>query len=177
MLQLSDSLINTPVLSLRTGGPVGTTIAAIINPNNLKIEGFYCTDRFSKNKLVLLSQEIRDIIADGIVVNDHEAMSEPSELVRLKETIAMQFELLGKSVVTNNGKRLGKVNDYAVDTTSLYIQKLYVSQSIMKSLSGGQVSIGRSQIVEITHRKIVIQEPTIPVQNAIPVPASRPATA
>jgi uncharacterized protein YrrD len=175
MLQLSDSFINTPVLSLRTGGPVGTTVSPIINPNNLKIEGFYCMDRFSKNRLVLLAQEIRDIVPDGIVVNDHEAMSEPDELVRLKEIIALQFELLGKPVITNNRKRLGKVNDYAIDTASLYIQKLYVSQSIMKSLSGGQISIGRSQILEITHKKIVVQEPTVSAQEVIP--ASRPATA
>jgi sporulation protein YlmC with PRC-barrel domain len=132
-------------------------------------------DRFSKNRLVLLAQEIRDIVPDGIVVNDHEAMSEPDELVRLKEIIALQFELLGKPVITNNRKRLGKVNDYAIDTASLYIQKLYVSQSIMKSLNGGQISIGRSQILEITHKKIVVQEPTVSAQEVIP--ASRPATA
>ena len=67
MLRLSESLINRPVMSLRTGQPVATVTEPIINPNNLKIEGFYCTDRFSKNELVLLYQDIRDVITQGLM--------------------------------------------------------------------------------------------------------------
>ena len=60
MLRLSESLVNRPVMSLRTGQQVVTAHEPIINPNNLKIEGFYCSDCFSKEELVLLYQDIRD---------------------------------------------------------------------------------------------------------------------
>ncbi len=165
MLKLSGTLTNTPVMSLRTGGPVGSTLSPIINPNNLKIEGFYCSDRFSKDRLILLSQEIRDIIPDGIVVNDHEAMSDPNDLVRFKKILELDFELIGKKVYTTQKKNLGKITDYAVDSSSMYIQKMYVTQSLVKNLKGGQRSIDRSQIVEITDQKIVVSEPTITVQD------------
>lgn len=159
MLQLSGSIINKPVMSLRTGGHVATTVAAIINPNNLKLEGFYCQDSLDRKKqLVLLYQDIRDVIAKGIVVDDHEVLAEPEELVRLKDTMALNFELIGKQVVTVSKNKVGKVSDYAVETTTMYIQKIYVTQSLMKSLTGGSLSIDRNQIVEITHRKIVIQD-------------------
>lgn len=166
MLQLSKDLTNRAVLSLRTGGPIATAIEPIINPNNLKIEGFYCTDRFNKKTLVLLQQDIRDSLPQGLVVNDHDVLAFPEELVRLKNILELQFKLIDKPVVTTSKTKLGKVSDYAADSESLYIQKLYVSQSLIKSFSGGQLSVDRNQIIEITNHKIVVQEPLQPTKAA-----------
>lgn len=152
-------MLNRAVLSLRTGTPVATIQSIIINPNNLKVEGFYCHDSIDKKKqLVLLSQDIRDILPQGYVVNDHDVLSEPGDLVRLKSVLELNFELAGKLVVTVDKERVGKVNDYAVDTQSMYIQKLYVGQSLLKNLSGGSLSIDRSQINEVTPKRIIINE-------------------
>ena len=158
MLRLSTSLINQPVLSLRTGGQVAITQRAIINPNNLKIEGFFCLDSIEKKQLILLYQDMRDVIAKGIVVNDHEVLVGPEHLVRLKDIIALNFELIGKPVITVGKTKLGKVSEFAAETETMYVQKLYVSQSILKSLTGGSLSVDRSQITEITNKKIVIQD-------------------
>ncbi len=159
MLQLSGMLLNRPVLSLRTGAPVGTTLAPIINPNSLKIEGFYCQEQKSRKHLILLSQDIREVLNQGLVVNDHDALTDPEELVRLKDTLRINFEMLGKLVVSDD-KRLGKVSDYAVDIQSMYIQKIYVSQSLFKNFSGGSLSVDRSQIIEITDKRIVVNDTT-----------------
>src|SRR5579862_3565554 len=95
MLQLSNTIVNRPVLSLRTGTTIATALSPVINPNNLKIEGFYCED-VRKQQLILLPQDIRDIIPQGIVVNDEDVLSEPDELVRLKDVLALNFVLIGK---------------------------------------------------------------------------------
>lgn len=159
MLQLSGSLLNRPVMSLRTGGQVAMAVAPIINPNNLKIEGFYCEDRFEKNdSLILLTQDIRDILPQGYVIDDYEVLSTPDELVRLQDLMHLSFQLPGKQVVTANKEKVGKVSDWAAETSTFYIQKIYVSRSILKSISAGQLSVDRSQIVEITNKKIIIQE-------------------
>lgn len=158
MLQLSASLSNKKVLSLRTGAPIADITAPIINPDNLKIEGFYCQDSLNRQSLILLSQDIRDILPQGYVVNDHDVLSETEELVRLKEVLELNFSLLGKPVVTVNKERVGKVSDYATETETMTIQKLYVSQSILKNFTGGSLSIDRSQVQEITPRRIIISE-------------------
>ena len=145
-------------MSLRTGQAVATTTQPIINPNNLKIEGFYCTDRFSKSELVLLYQDIRDIIAQGFVVDDHDVLVEADELVRLREVLEIGYELIGKSVETVSKDKIGKVSDYATEIETMYIQKLYVSQSMLKSITGGNLGIERNQINEITDKKIIINE-------------------
>lgn len=158
MLQLSESLLNRPVMSLRTGQPVATAVEPIINPNNLKIEGFYCTDRFSKDELVLLYQDIRDIIPQGFVVDDHDVLVAADELVRLKDVMEIDFKLIGKPVETISKEHIGKVSDYATEMETMYIQKLYVSQNVFKSLSGGNLGVDRNQINEITDKKIIINE-------------------
>lgn len=173
MLQLSKVLTDKGVLSLRTGGEIATVTGPIINPDNLKIEGFYCNDRFGGGQLILLTQDIRDHIGQGFVVNDHEVLADPAELIRLKPILDLQFALIGKSVVTVSKNRVGKVSDYAVEDSTMTVQKLYVSQSLIKSFSGGQLSIDRNQIVEITDRKIVIQDLLKTEKSA--APAAMPA--
>jgi sporulation protein YlmC with PRC-barrel domain len=167
MLKLSSSfLIGKSVLSLRVGTPVASIVSPIINPDNLKIEGFYCQDRFDKKQLILLYQDIRDTLPQGYVVNDHDSLVEPSDLVRLRKVLEMEFELIGKPVETISKEKVGKVSDYAAETDTMYIQKIYVSQSIFKNFTGGSLSVDRSQINEITQKKIVIND----ILKGLPAP-------
>jgi len=170
MLLLSASLMNRPVLSLRTGGQVATVSSPIINPNNLKIEGFYCQDRFDKRQLVLLYQDIRDVLDKGFVINDFDVLAEPEELVRLEKVLRLNFQLIGKQVVTLDKEKVGKVSDYAVESSTMMIHKLYVSQSLLKSLTSGSLSIDRTQVNEITPKRIIINELIKKAPAAAPAP-------
>lgn len=159
MLKLSETLFNQPVMSLRTGQAIGKTTGILVNPDNLKIEGFFCEDKFSKDELVLLYQDIRDVIAQGFIVNDHDVLMHPRDLVRLKDIIDLDFQLLGKPVITTSKKRLGKVIDFATEIETMYVQKLYVSQGLLKGMTGGSLGIDRNQINEITNKKIIVNDP------------------
>lgn len=164
MLILVNKLAHRPVLSLRTGGVVAYAEDIIMNPNNLKVEGLYCEDRFNKELKVLLTQDIREIISKGLIVDDYEVLAEQEELIRLQDVIDLQFELIGKTVITNKKRRLGKVADFSLDNTSFYVQKLYVSQSMLRKL-GGSLSIDRSEIIEVTDKKIVVKDPLKPLRE------------
>ncbi len=156
MLQLSGTILGKNILSLRTGGTVAKIIGPIINPDNLKIEGFYCEDSIDHQELFLLFQDIRDVLPQGIVINDFEVLASRDELIRLKDLLDLQFELIGKPVETVSHEKVGKVTDYAIEASSMFIQKLYVSQSILKSLTNGSLSIDRSMVQEITPKRIII---------------------
>jgi sporulation protein YlmC with PRC-barrel domain len=159
MLQLSSTFANKAVMSLRTGTPIANVGQPIINPDNLKIEGFFCEDIFNKQQLVLLYQDIRDMLPQGLVVDDIDVLVPPAELIRLKDILELNFQLIGKPVETVETKeKVGKVSDYATEIETMYIQKLYVTRSVLKSLTTGQLSIDRNHIVEITNRRIIINE-------------------
>lgn len=168
MIFLSDTYSNRPVLSLRTGSSIGYIYAPIISPHNLKIEGWYASAHGEKGTMVLPVSELRDIIAKGLVVNDHDAITPIDDIIRLKEVIESEFDPIGMPVETESGQKLGKVKDYAVDNMSFYIKKLYVSQSLLRSLTSftrPQLIIDRSQVIDVTNEKIVVREATEKVPN------------
>lgn len=173
MLTLGQSLINRNILSLRNSAIIGHITGVLIDPNNLKIEGWLAQDHFKKQPVILLAQEVRDIIGQGFVVDDEAALSTQEDLVRLQPIMELHFELIDKPVISQGGQRLGKVNDYAFDKDAMFIQKLYVSQSVLKSFSGGTLVIDRTQIIEVTDRKVVVAEAT--AQDKTPAPAPVPA--
>lgn len=160
MLKLYESIPGINVMSLRTGSPVGNIIRPIINPNNLYIEGWFVKEPRNNDQLILLSNDIRDVLPQGFAINDYEVLSQPSELIRLKELMELNFKLINLKVSSEGGKTYGKINDYAFETKNFYIQKLYVGQSLVKNFSGGSLSIDRSQIIEVTNRRVVIEDPS-----------------
>ncbi len=177
MLSLGLQFNNKPVLSLRTGAQLGKIRQAIVNPDNLKIEGWYVDDDFHHETRILLGQDVRDIIPQGFVVNDQDSLTNPSELIRLKQLLDIRFEVIGKPVKTVTKKRLGKVTDYAFEREAFFIQKLYVGQSIVTSFSGGSAIVDRTQIVEITDREILVNDATVPGKvMAMPVTEAEPAS-
>lgn len=166
MLQLSNIYYDRPVLSLRTGGVIGHALNPLINPNNLKIEGWYATAQGDRQTFVLLANEVRDIIRKGIVVNDHTSLTHTDDLIRLKDIISLGFEVINKPVITENRKKIGKVQTYAVDDQTMTIKKLYIAQSMFKNFGIQQKIIDRSQIVQITDHEIIIRDATEPVLAA-----------
>lgn len=156
MLRLSNAILKQPILSLRTGRQVGVVTAPIINPDNFKIEAFYCFTNEDKHAKVLLFQDVRDIINQGFVVDDATVLADPNELIRLKKIIDIHYSPLGKHVQTVDKDKVGKVTDFAVEIETMYIQKIYVSQPLYKNLSGGNLGIDRNQIHEVTPKKIII---------------------
>jgi len=157
MLQLSSIFYNQKILSLRSGGPVGHASCPLIDPDNLKIEGWYATALGNKKRMILPVMEVRDIISKGIVVDDHSSLTHVEDLVRQKRIIELSFELIGKLVRTDDKKKLGKVQDYAVDEESMYIKKLYINQNIFKNLTAQQLVIDRNQIIEINDKEIIVR--------------------
>jgi len=150
-------------MSLRIGGQVATALKPIINPTNLKIEGWHCVDSRSKEDLILLSQDVREVLPQGLVVDDFDVLAKPEDLIRLKDVIQYDFNLLGHAVVSDKKRKLGKVSDFAAESTTFYIQKLYTAQSMLKNLKGTGSSVDRNQIIEINDRVIIVRDPLQPV--------------
>ncbi len=161
MLRLSGDLENRDVLSLRVGQEIGCATMPIINPNNLKIEGWHAEERGTKEYRVLPSTHIREILPKGFVVDDHESLTHPEDLVRMQDILQLQFELKGKSVKTDAGRKLGKVTDYVLDDQSMIIQKLHITPPGLKSLTKSDLIIGRNQIVEINNKEIIVKDVTV----------------
>ncbi|MBA3757400.1 hypothetical protein H0X09_00835 [Candidatus Saccharibacteria bacterium] len=156
MLRMSGSLRNQPVLSLHSGTQIAVALEPIINPHNLKILGWWCKSP-GNGQLVLLAENLREIDANGLIVNDVDELTAPEDLVRHREVLDIRFQLLDKPVKTKNQK-LGKVSDYSYND-GLFVQKLYVVRSLIKVFSSEDtVIVDRTQILEVTDHHILVRD-------------------
>lgn len=172
MLQLSNLFYDRKILSLQNGLQIGVAVMPLIDPNNLKIEGWFVNVRGEKEQLILLVSQVRDLVHKGLVVDDYDSLTMAEDLVRFKEIISLKFSLLNKEVVEENGSKIGRVKDFSVDEQSMYIKKLYVQPSSLLSITKNVRLIDRDQIVEITDKKIVIKSGLEKLNSTATAPAS-----
>lgn len=159
MLMLSNNIINQPVISLRTAGQIAIAQEPIINPHNLKILGWWCSGPGNR-RMVLLSEDVRQTLPNGLAVNDDSELSSPEDLVRHSEILDIRFQLIDKPVKTKRQK-LGKVSDYSYNE-GLFIQKLYVARPLHKVFtSDDTLIIDRTQILEVTDHFILVRDTDI----------------
>jgi len=165
MLKLSANLKNLHIISLRTSGPVALAVAPILNPHNLKIIGWWCRVPGVAQPMVLLCDDIRELSADTIAINDEEDIIPPEDLARYKEILDIDYDLLGKAVKTKRGK-IGKVADYSYND-GMFVQKLYVEKPMHKVFSlEDTVLIDRNQIMEVTDHYILVKDTEVKTKEA-----------
>lgn len=166
MLVLKEHLLGMPILSLQTGAQIAQTAQPIIDPRELKIIAFYCEGpHLDTSPAVLHIDDIREISNLGFIVDGAESIMSPADLVRLQQIIGFNFQLEGKLVVEESGRKIGKVHNYTVDTRSFYITQIHAQPNIWQSFSVSDVPVGRTQIKEITDNKIIVRSTTIPAKQ------------
>ena len=175
MLLMSSSLKNRPIMSLRSGNQIGLAIEPIINPHNLKILGWWSNLANNKALQVLLTEDIREVMPQGLAINDEGDLSTPEDLVRHKDILEAKFQLIDKAVKTKRQK-LGKVSDFSYND-GMFVQKLYVSKPITKVFSSEDTHvIDRSQIIEVTDTYILVEDTEVRATDEEAVPAGAAAT-
>lgn len=161
MLLPRDRLLNLPLMSLQTGTQVGTATKHIIDPRRLNIVAFYCEGPLIDfNPAILHISDIREFSNIGLIIDGADNIMPPDDLVRLQEIIEYQFELDGKQVIEEGGRKLGKVGNYTVDSESFYIVKLHVRPTLFQSFGSAELLIDRTQIREINDKHIVVRKAT-----------------
>lgn len=174
-MRLSQQFINTPILSIHAGHIIGHISNPIINPHNLSIIGFYCQSLRGNGQLILLPQNIREATKEGFVINHEEDLAEPDELIRLKDVLALAYELKGKAVVTESKKKLGKVSDYVIDDVGWKVVKIHVARPAWKAVFESALIIDRAQIQSVTKRAVVVKDASVEVEETMPAIAPTPA--
>lgn len=172
MLLLSKSLESKPILSLQHGGVVGSLGPALLNPNNLSIAGFFVHGpRWVSRDVMLLVQDIREINQQGVIIDSDEEIVETTELVRLEDLLKINYKLIGKPVITESKKRLGRVEEFVIETLGFRIQKIHTQQSMFRNFSQSSLKIDRSQIINLSDHKVTVKDADVKEPLAAPATA------
>ena len=161
MLLVGSKVIGMPVLSLHVGGAIARTRAAVIDPEDLKIIAYTLEGPIIKNDPevgdMLSTDDIREVSNSGLIVDSADRFTTREDVIHFDEVMSLGFNLVGLKVVTTDGKKLGKVIDYTLDSGSFMIYQLIVDRPFMSSLIDPELTINRSQIVEIDDYKVTIK--------------------
>lgn len=171
MLKFIGAYIGLEVDSIREEIGVAQVVDAILNPEGLQVVGFYCTVPSQGRELILLSEDIRESTFRSMKIDDSEVLQQPEDLIKYESVLDLNFNLVGKKIVTEDGKKLGKVADYAIDDVSWKVSKLYVNTNLLRDFKNASNVIDRRQIVQVTPKVVVVKSASEKVAQRSRVPA------
>lgn len=160
MLVIGSELLNYPVMSLHVGGEVARTDRAIINPDGLKVVAYTLSGPLVKSGQcgdILEVSDIREYSSLGLIIDSSDNFVRSGDVINLDRIISLNFNLVGLKVVSQDGKKIGKVADYTVDSATFAVYQIIVQRPLIKSLLDPELTINRSQIVEIDDYKITVR--------------------
>lgn len=161
MLILGSRIANTAIMSLQTGTRIGQAVRPIIDPANLKIFAYEIDGPLlDEHPSFLLTTDVREMSPVGMIVDSSQELVGLFDIIKLKELNDIRFALVGMSVVDDMHHKLGKVEDYTMETGDFVIQQLSVKRGIIRGITDTGLLIHRSQIVEINDQAIIVKSAT-----------------
>lgn len=161
MLLIGSKVANMPILSLHVGGPVAEIREAVIDPEDLRIVAYVVDGPIIRNDPdvgnILDTNDVREISNSGLIIDSTDRFTTRDDVVRFDKVMELGFHLVGLKVVTQDGKKLGKIVDYTLDSSTFMIYQLIIQRPFMSSLIDPELTINRSQIIEVDDYKVTIK--------------------
>lgn len=168
MLLLGSRLLSTPIMSLQTGNRLAQTVRAIIDPANLRIIAYEVEGSLlSETPAFIRTADVREYGRLGMIINSNDEFVGLDDVIKIKKIHDMGFNLIGLSVIDEHKHKLGKVEDYTLETGDFVIQQLTVKRGFFKSLTDTGLLVSRAQIIEINNTAVIVKSPS--VKSAEPV--------
>ena len=176
MYSLASKLSSMPIVSLQTGETVASVTRPVIDNANLEVIAYLCQMPKRRELLTLITSDIRQITADCFIIDSEDELAETEDIVRIRHLLIQNYTPLGKHVVTDLNRQLGRIDDYTINLESHRIQKLYIRPSLLRFWLGSSVIIDRTQIIDVTPRQIVVRDTavTAPLLPTEPAPETNP---
>lgn len=145
-------------MSLQTGSRLAVTKYPLIDPSNLKIVAYEVEGPLlSERPSFLRIADVREFSRIGMIIDSSDEFIGLNDVIAVKKLHDLNFDLIGMQVVDENHRKLGKVENFTVDTNSFIIQQLDIKRSFIKNITDTGLLIHRSQILEINNQHIVVR--------------------
>ena len=160
MLIDQSSLIRCPVLSVHVGQAIAETTFPVIDPNDLKIIAFELAGGVVGGDVgdILRTESIREFGNLGLIVDSEDVFVNRMDVIKIDETMALEFRLVGLKVVTKKGTKLGKVVSFTVDSQTFEIMQIIVKRPTLKSFIDPELVISRNEIIEVDDYTVTVKD-------------------
>jgi uncharacterized protein YrrD len=170
-------------MGLQTGSKLAQTAQPVIDPADLRIVAYQVEGPLlHENPTLIRMADVRELSDIGMIIDSSDEFIGLDDVIKIKKLYDLGFHLVGMSVIDETKHKLGKIEDYSLDSDSFIIQQLHVKRGMIKSLTDTSLLIHRTQIVEINDRHIIVRttaqriEPVMQAERRAFVNPFRPAT-
>lgn len=155
MLIHARKIIGLPIIESVSGLKIDTVENIIVDPEGGKILAFLMAKSFfwEKNQIVHFKDMI-EIFSDGVLVKSRDSIVESEEVFQINDILKKKIFLIGSLVLTQNGQKIGILDDFLFDTL---FQKI-LTLTVRKRFSSEKRIIGAERILSILRKKIVIRD-------------------
>lgn len=145
-------------MGLQTGTRLAVTKSPIIDPSNLKIVAYEVdSPLLAERPAFIRIADVRELSDIGMIIDSNDEFIGVQDVIAIQKIYNLGFKLLGLNVIDEMRHKLGKVEDYSLDTDSFVIQQINVKPSLVKSFANTELLIHRSQIIEINNHAIIVR--------------------
>jgi sporulation protein YlmC with PRC-barrel domain len=149
-----SKLVGMPVYETDGLRPILLVQDVIIDPENGKLLAFVVDER---RGIIICPTDIVTV-RNGIVIRSEEDLGRYDDVLRVKTVVENVGSLFKKPVVTENGKVLGKVVDFALDDKFLVLKSLHTAKVFFGIVQYDTRIIPAGNIVEVTAAKVVVKD-------------------
>ena len=107
---------------------------------------------------ILDANSIREYSHLGIIIDSIEELVSTDDVIKIKKILDLNFNLIGLKVETKKGTKLGHVSDFTVTPEDFLIKQIIVKRPTLKAFIDPELTIPRTEIVEITDYKIIVRD-------------------
>lgn len=160
MLINGSSLVNCPILSLHVGSEVARVAELVIDPNNLKIIAFRVEGKVINDDTgdILPADSVREFSRMGMIIDSVDELVHADDVIRIKQILDLNFNLVGLKVTTRQKAKIGKVMDCVVNAGDWAVQQIIVQRPAIKALFDPELVISRQKIIEVTDYEVIIKD-------------------
>lgn len=172
MLIFGSRLLGTPIMSLQTGTKVAQAGQPIIDPANLKVFAYEVDGPLlDEHPSFIRIADIRETGAVGMIIDSSDEFIGLHDVIKLQELAELHFNLVGMAVIDEHRHKLGKVEDFTLETGDFVVQQLKVKRGLIRGLTDTGLLVHRSQIVEINDTYIVVKAATKEKEEIVSAPS------
>lgn len=155
MKKLFSEIQGKPVFSRDTQGAVARAYDLILDPANGTLVAL------SVHPSMKQVVGMRDVISwyPEIVIRDMDSIVDPEEVQRIQQVLEKNYgPFLDNTVVTESGKKLGRVYDYLFDLDAGILLKIMVAKTFLGLINLDDRVLSASDIVKVEPDRIVVKD-------------------
>lgn len=166
MQVLASKIIGRWVIDRSHARPLGEVAQLYLDPKQLRI-AYYKISTPGERTARLLRADQADLQESLLTVGSENSLGERDDFLRDQALLDNPCLLLGWRVIDRNKKRIGRVSDYSLSSTSSKVDRLIVGVPLWQRFFTPERIISSQQIydVDVSKKLIVIKHDQSPLKT------------